>query len=164
MDYHKIKEHMSNEEMLQKRLSHAKKSMPILPHIKFLHDKMEKLGNNLLRDKDLTLAQAHVLGYLRSRQNWQAPFKDVEKSINVAQSTAAGIIARLEKKSFIETFYDPNDKRVKIVHLTENGINAMKEIRTSFDQVENELLQNLSNEEKETFFNLVQKINQPTNK
>ncbi|MFI3141813.1 MAG: MarR family transcriptional regulator [Clostridia bacterium] len=164
MDYHKMKEHMTNDEVMQKRLAHAKKAKHILPHIKFLHDRMEKLGNKLLREKDLTLPQAHVLGYLRSKQDLQAPFKDVEKTMNVAQSTAAGIIARLEKKSFIETFYDPNDKRVKIVHLSENGLNAMKEIRVSFDQVENQLLQNLSNEEKETFFELILKINQPTNK
>lgn len=156
-------EKMMQEKMKQK-MQHLKHAKHILPHIKFLHDRAEKMANNSLREKDLTLAQAHVLGYLRAKPDFQAPSKELEKSMNVAQSTSAGLIARLEKKSFIETFTDPNDKRVKLVQLTNVGLTAMQEIKGKFDAVEDKLLENLTEEEKETFFALIRKINTPNNK
>lgn len=154
---------MSDKEMFEeisKQLNHPRHAKHILPQVKFLHDRLERLGNNMLREKDLTLAQAHVLGFLRSKSNFQASSKELEKTMNVAQSTSAGIITRLEKKNFIETFSDPKDKRVKVVRLTQIGLDAMQEIKTCFDQIEKELFSNLNQEQTQTFFELLKKINQ----
>lgn len=135
-----------------------KKEEHILHYFKKIHDNVEKRGNAKLKEVDLTLVQGHILGYLRHSEGGRAPLKEVERQMKVAQSTTAGIVARLESKRFVETISSPEDKRIKIVMITELGIESMKHVRTSMEYVQNMLLQNLTEEESATLIQLLQKV------
>ena len=63
--------------------------------LKQIHDGVEKQANNSLRSQGLTLAQVGALIELRSIPEKQLTLKELEKRLHVAQSTAAGIVARL---------------------------------------------------------------------
>ena len=65
--------------------------------IKMLHDRLEKIANNTLREKDLTMMQISVLMELQKAELKQRSMKELERKFCVAQSPVAGIISRLEQ-------------------------------------------------------------------
>ena len=66
-------------------------------YIKHIHDVMQRDSNNVLRAKDLTLVQVTVLLQLESAPNGEMQLKELEKRLQVAQSTAAGIVLFIPK-------------------------------------------------------------------
>ena len=86
--------------------------------LKQIHDALEKQANNSLRADGLTMAQVGVLLMLDRAEHRQMPLKELEKALHVAQSTAAGIVSRLEQKGLVESFGDAEDRRVKVVRLS----------------------------------------------
>lgn len=143
-------------EFLKKHgFNHPKKRM--LHIIRRIHDKMEKDGNAMLKEYDLTLVQGHVLGFLLAKGG-KSPLKELEKALNVAQSTSAGIVSRLEKRGYIQHMADETDKRIKIVAITKSGLEAMHDIGETMKTLESQIISPLSEEERETFANLLMKI------
>ena len=86
--------------------------------IKQINDSMRKQVNNHLRSCDLTMAQVGVLLELRKNTDQQMTLKELERSFRVAQSTAAGLVSRLEQKNFVESFGD------SITISTSDGLNT----------------------------------------
>lgn len=130
----------------------------VLHYVKNITDYVEKQANSLLKAQDLTLAQGQILRCLKQEKNGKCPLKELEKELKVAQSTSAGLVSRLEKKNFIKTYHDEHDKRIKIVEITQEGIMAMQYIRQSFEQVEKDVFNGLTDIEKMVFLDLTQKI------
>ena len=93
--------------------------------IRQIHTELEKNANNTLRQDDLTMSQISVLIELEKAVDKQLELKRLEQSLHVAQSTAAGIVRRLEQKGFIEGFTSPEDKRVKMVRITPEGLSCV---------------------------------------
>lgn len=116
--------------------------------IKQIHDRLEKLSNNVLRAKDLTMMQVAVLMFLQAATGKQLPMKEIEKHFGVAQSTAAGIISRLEQKGLVEACADSTDKRVKLVHITPAGEACCAEASHDMNDAEQTLLHGFSDEER----------------
>jgi DNA-binding MarR family transcriptional regulator len=119
--------------------------------LKQLHDGMEKRANNDLRAHDLTMAQVSVLMLLYDAEDGTLPLKGIERTLRVAQSTAAGIVARLEQKGFAESCGDAGDKRIKLVRITRQGRQCCSEARDNMDHVDDVLLAGLSAEERAIF-------------
>lgn len=99
------------------------------------------------------MMQISVLMELQKAEQ-QLSMKELERKFCVAQSTAAGIVSRLEQKGFVESFGDAADKRVKLVHITPAGEACCREAAGYMEQAEQTLLQGFSEEEK-TMFNLL---------
>ena len=89
--------------------------------IKQIHDELEKNANNAMRVHDITMAQCSALLMLNGAPDRQMALKELERELRVAQSTAAGIVSRLEQKGLAEGFGSPEDKRVKMVRITQQG-------------------------------------------
>ncbi|MFI3171853.1 MAG: MarR family transcriptional regulator [Eubacteriales bacterium] len=130
----------------------------LLHYFKKMHDKVEKQGNASLKEIGLTLAQGHILGYLHHSEGYMAPLKEIERRMKVAQSTTAGMVSRLEHNGFVETKEDSVDKRIKIVVLTERGLESTQYIKASMDEIQNQVLSNLTDEEKESLMELLKKV------
>lgn len=130
----------------------------ILHYFKKIHDKVKKRGNANLKEVGLTLAQGHILGYLFHSEGYRASMKELERTAKVAQSTTAGMVARLEANGFVETATDPLDKRIKIVTLTEQGKESIKDVKRSMQQVEAELFVNFTEQELVELKILLEKI------
>lgn len=84
--------------------------------------------------------------------------KELEKYFGVAQSTAAGIASRLEKKKLVSYFSDSEDKRVKHIQLTESGICICENVRECLVETERHLLSGLTPEEEAKLHDLLQKV------
>ncbi len=126
--------------------------------IKKVHDEIEKKANALLRQQDLTLSQMNVLMELEASPNHQLTLKELEGLLHVAQSTAAGIVVRLEQKGFVESFTDENDRRVKKVMLTPAGRQCCKNAASDVKEIEAKLLSGLTEAEKLLFLDLLEKV------
>ena len=126
--------------------------------IKKIHDNLEKKINHSLKDSDLTMSQMEALVILSEQVSRQMSLKALEHELHVAQSTAAGIVSRLEQKGFIEAFGQSDDKRIKNIRITENGMKYCESAAKDMDKVEKELLKNLTEDEKNTLNQLLGKI------
>ena len=126
--------------------------------IKQIHDRLEKNANNSLRAQDLTMMQVSVLMALHYSERQQLSMKELERRFGVAQSTVAGIVSRLEQKGFVEALSAPEDKRVKLVHITQTGESCCAGAAGSMQEAEETLLNGLSDEERTTLNRLLIRI------
>jgi len=126
--------------------------------IKKVHDEIEKKANAMLRQQDLTLSQMNVLMELEAIPGHQLTLKELEGLLHVAQSTAAGIVVRLEQKGFVESFTDESDRRVKKVRITPAGMECSKNAASDVKEIETKLLSGLTAAEKLLFLDLLEKV------
>lgn len=126
--------------------------------IKQINDELEKNANNALRSQDLTLTQMGALVELASMEGYEMSLKELEKKLHVAQSTAAGIVSRLERKGLVESFGNLKDRRVKIVRLTKAGLERVRASDSHRLHAEEQLLSGLTETEKDIFFALLKKV------
>lgn len=126
--------------------------------IKRINDTMEKNANNALRMQNITFFQFKMLLVLHLSRDGVATLKELERFFDVAQSTAAGVAVRLEKKDLITSYADPQDRRVKRVAITEAGRTLCREHRQAMERGEAQLLRALTPPEQEQLRGLLMKI------
>lgn len=126
--------------------------------IKQIHDYMEKNANNNLRSQGLTMAQVGALMELHSTEERQMSLKELERRLHIAQSTAAGIVVRLEQKGFLESFGDAADRRVKMVRMTPKGEKCFQSAEENMKCADENLLGSLTMEERATLLHLLKKV------
>lgn len=126
--------------------------------IKKINDELEKNANNVLRAEDLTFSQIGALLELNSAPDGRLTLKELEKRLHVAQSTAAGIISRLERKALVGAFGDPQDRRIKIIQITPKGAERVQTADLHRIQTEELLLSGLTETEKTIFYSLLKKV------
>jgi len=88
--------------------------------IKGINDKIKVGADANLRDNGLTFAQCRVLGFLHDKGG-QATQKDIEDAFEIAHPTVVGLVSRMEKSGYLETWFNPADGRSKFVRMTEKA-------------------------------------------
>lgn len=126
--------------------------------IKQINDELRKNANNALRGLDMTVAQLEVLDRLVQTSARQYSLKELEEILHVAQSTAAGIISRLEQKGFVEGFGNTEDRRVKMVRITPAGVACVRTALHYRNEAEERLLSSLTEAERDIFYMLLKKV------
>lgn len=128
-------------------------------YIKHINDVLQRDANNALRSQDLTLSQITVLLLLEGAPDGELSLKELERRLQVAQSTAAGIVVRLEQKDFVTSFTSSEDKRIKMVRVTERGLGCCESAKQNMHQTEDRLLSKLTEAERNTLIELLRKVN-----
>lgn len=109
---------------------------------------------NALASLELTAAQGHILGFITHRS--QAPCsRDIEEAFRLSHPTVFGLLARLEKKGFIEFRPDGNDRRCKRIYLLPKGVQVNETMQRTILETEDKLVQGFTEEEKELFAQLL---------
>ncbi len=126
--------------------------------IKQIHDAVGKHVNNMLREKDLTLAQVRVLMELGNSGGAAVPLKTLERRFHVAQPTVVGVVRRLEAKGLVEGFPDPEDSRVKLVRLTPEGDKFREDNMRAIEETEKRLLSNLTEAEQRELLRMLRTV------
>lgn len=116
--------------------------------IKNISDRMRASGDNDLREHGLTFSQAHILFEIENAGGTLAQ-KNIEKILDVSHPTVTGLIARLQEKGFVECGADPDDRRNKIVTMTQKAYSLAQLLRDNRRKAEEALLAGLSEEETE---------------
>lgn len=126
--------------------------------LKQINDTLQKNANNSLKTRDLTMTQIGVLLYLDQSDPLPRSLKDVEQYLHVAQSTAAGVVSRLEQKGFVEGLGSIEDKRIKMLQITEKGRACCRAAEQEMEHTEKQLLSGLTETERAIFQSLLQKV------
>lgn len=126
--------------------------------LKQINDELRKNANNTLRHQDLTIAQLDALVELNQAPEGQRSLKELEQILHVAQSTAAGIVVRLEQKGFVEGLGDTEDRRIKRVRITPTGVECIRTALHFREEAEEKLLSGLTEAERDIFYMLLKKV------
>lgn len=125
--------------------------------IKVISDRMKALGDNDLREHDLTFSQMQVLGVVE-RSGGTIAQKEIEKILDVSHPTIVGLVNRLQDKGFVVCETDDTDRRSKIVSLSPKAVSLGRTMREKRDMAERGMLDGLSDEEIEQLDTLLRKL------
>jgi DNA-binding MarR family transcriptional regulator len=79
------------------------------------------------------------------------------------RSTIGSVLDRLEKRGLIQRAPSPDDRRQKLIFLTESGRKLISDCETAVERVQNRIVGVLSREERELFLKLMTRIVQLNN-
>ncbi len=131
-----------------------------------------KAANNMIRRKmevifaqqdgyELNGMQGPLLGYLYHKsRNGDVYQKDVEREFRIRRSTATVMLQSLEQKGYLVRVASTEDARLKRILLTEKAIRHHDLIEEQIRIFNRELEAGLTEEEKETFLRILDKMMQ----
>ena len=108
--------------------------------------------------KDVTINDIHVIEAIGMEE--QKNMTTVAKSLHVTTGTLTISINSLVKKNYVERVRSEEDRRVVLVSLTEKGKKAFLHHRQFHDKLVNEIVEQLSDEEKRVLEKALNRINQ----
>lgn len=111
---------------------------------------ISQLMTNALGEMELTSAQGHIIGFLAHCEEAPCP-RDVEEHFCLSHPTVSGLLARLEKKKFIELRPDPQDRRCKRIYLLPKGWECDEQIHERLEAIEERIVTGFSEEERAQF-------------
>lgn len=114
--------------------------------IKNINDKLKVRADADLKHYNLTLAQSRVLAFLNSKGG-KATQKEIEIFLDVSHPTVVGIVSRMEKNGYLISWIDKNQKRNKIVSLTEHAKAISMDMEQNIYDNERRMLASLSEED-----------------
>lgn len=127
---------------------------PIGYLMKQITDKIKVSADAALKFRNLTLAQVRVLEYV-SAKGGRVTQKSIEEYLNVAHPTVVGIVSRMEKNGYLFCYTDKDDRRNKIVEMTERAAYISHEMQNEIMSQEAKLLQGLTKEEIENLHHML---------
>ena len=89
--------------------------------LKLIHDGVGRVFHQEVGKGGPTRAQLKVLEYLYQHDGEKVLVKDVMDHLRVDQSTASGIIKRMERDRYLVSRQDPEDRRQKLLLLGPAG-------------------------------------------
>lgn len=119
---------------------------------------IEKLSNHALAPCDLTHTQYKILMLLYRSQEQLLRQIDIETHFAMTNPTVTGILQNLEKKGLVERIANPDDKRSKLLRLTEKALSMKTELYALGESLETQVTANLSEEEIRQLIELLKKI------
>lgn len=119
---------------------------------------IEKLSNHVLVPYELTHTQYKILMVLFRNKGKQIRQADIETHFSMTNPSVTGIIQNLEKKGLLERVQNPNDKRSKLLTLTEKAISLEEEMYALGESLEMQVTKNLTVEESKQLIVLLKKV------
>ena len=121
----------------------------LLDEISVLEIRLLALGlpeqTSSLLDYDLTLQQIRAFAFIFARG--QTPISKVADALDIRPNVATGIIQRLVDRGLIERREDPDDRRVRLLSVTDRGLALIDELSGIVLAKGRELLDRLSDEQ-----------------
>ncbi len=126
--------------------------------IKRIDNALEKEANGNLQALNLTMQQNRALILLAHAEGHTMSLKALEERFGAAQSTVAGLVSRLEKKGLVAALSDPADRRVKLVQLTDEGLQLHAASHQQIVESEERLTALLNEDEKAALLSALRKV------
>lgn len=111
-----------------------------------------------LMEYDLTTSQSRVLFFVHFRGEDKTSMKDIEEHMKVTHPTVIGIVKRLEEKGFVATSSDPEDRRVKLVTITQKTTKMIKKLDQGKRKMDERLLKGFTEQETKELRRMLSKI------
>ena len=126
----------------------------------YLQRQMNRENNYLFAENGINPVQMHTLVFvhIQTKEGKSVCQKDIEKHVNLRASSVSTLLSSLEKAGLINRTVSGGDARTKYVTLTESGEGICKKNKMLMDKCDGVIQSALSEEEQETFKNLLDKI------
>lgn len=118
----------------------------------------DKIANQLLAPYDLTGSQFRILMVLYKSPSCSVRQADIETAFSMTNPTVTGLVNKLENRGLVGRVSNPNDKRSKLLVLTEYAEEKRDEFISLANTLELEMTEGLSNEEVSCLSELLQKV------
>lgn len=109
-----------------------------------------------IKGSGLTLGQPKVLDYLKDHNG--SSQKEIARGCHIEAGSLTSILNRMEEKGLVERRMLHGNRRNSYVFLTEKGEELRNLVTESFESIENEAFQGISDEDKEQFMKIFSKI------
>lgn len=119
---------------------------------------VEKLSNQVMAPYELTHTQYKILMMLYRSPEQCIRQADIETQLSMTNPSVTGIIQNLEKKEFVVRRQNPEDKRSKLIYLTERAAAMEAELSTLGESLEKQVTANLTDAECEQLCALMKKM------
>lgn len=116
---------------------------------RMISHEMKQKADQKLEQFDITNEQGHTLGYLYAHQQDGLTQNDIAKALQRTGPTVSNLLRNLERKKLIYRYVDAQDTRIKNIGLTTSGIKLVEAFTSIFDEMEQTLVSQLSEEENE---------------
>ncbi|HDP6074884.1 TPA: multidrug efflux transporter transcriptional repressor MepR [Staphylococcus aureus] len=116
---------------------------------RMISHEMKQKADQKLEQFDITNEQGHTLGYLYAHQQDGLAQNDIAKALQRTGPTVSNLLRNLERKKLIYRYVDAQDTRRKNIGLTTSGIKLVEAFTSIFDEMEQTLVSQLSEEENE---------------
>ena len=130
--------------------------------IKMISNKIRARGDADMKERGLTFSQLQVLVTLH-RHSGQMSQRELEKKLKISHPTIVGLVQRLEKNGYVETWTDETDKRIKHVKQSEKALKMKEEARQRWNDMSMRMFRNLSETEKEELYRMLNVISDGLN-
>lgn len=108
--------------------------------------KLKTNGEPNFKQLGLTFSQAMVM-YELTRLGGQATQKELETALEISHPTITGLVKRMEKTGFVTTWFSNEDKRNKIVKLTQKALDTSNGLEETAKMQNEIMLKSLSQEQ-----------------
>ena len=106
----------------------------------------------------MTVSQAYVIDFMINTDKEDIFQKDLEKQFDLKRAAISLMLNNMEKNDLIKRVPVSEDARLKKLVLTEKSIALADTITTAIDEIENTLLEDLTQEEIDTFYTVLNKM------
>ncbi len=107
----------------------------------------------------ITGTHGWALGFFFQNRHRDVFQKDFEQEFNIRRSTASNILALIEKNGLIKREPVPYDARLKKITLTPKALDVQCVVDKAFEKLEDTIKEDITQEELEVFFRVIDKIN-----
>jgi DNA-binding MarR family transcriptional regulator len=105
---------------------------------------------------EMTPIQYAALVAIRGNEGLDAT--RVSELITLDRSTVGDVLFRMEKKGWLDRYASPEDRRVKLLRLTEAGADVLAQVEDLVLRVQERLLEPLAPESRATFIGLLSQV------
>lgn len=127
------------------------------PLFKVIHERMQTAADADLKAQGLTFAQGQVIVFLAEHGS-RALQKEIEASLGVSHPTVTGLVSRLEKSGFVRTWTDAEDRRNKVVELTDKARETGDRLRATMHERDRALLAGLDEREQAELIRMLKQV------
>ena len=126
--------------------------------IKKVSLELEKTALSVLSPYDMTLAQYKIIIYLYSSPQISTRQVDLERAFSMTNPSVTSVLNTLEKKDLICRTANAEDRRSKVISLTQKALDMRDELDAAGDRLEEAFTRNLSSAERGEMVSLLTKI------
>lgn len=125
--------------------------------IKTISDRIKIHADEDLKRHNLTLSQSRVLIFLKNNGG-QAMQKEIEDDLGVSHPTTVGLVSRMAQNGFLTVRPDEDDRRNRIVCLTDHAKKVGSDMDNVIGQMEEQMLSSIPEEQQKLLVQMLETI------
>ncbi len=121
--------------------------------------KIKRRADESVQNLGLNAQQGRIIGYIYEHQDKGVIQKDLAETFNRRGASITSMLQGLEKKGYIERKIPAENERQKNIYVLPKGEALIDAFIHTFGTVEQEIVESLTEDEKQTLMKLLIKVN-----